>query len=50
MKDRLFSSLGALAALLICVGLLGPHPDVDAPVSRPLSTDSGSHGLYRLFE
>lgn len=50
MKDRLFSALGALAALIICVGLLGPQPDTSAPLSRPISSDRGSHGLYGLFE
>ena len=50
MKDRLFSALGALAALIICVALLGPQPDISAPLSRPISSDRGSHGLYGLFE
>lgn len=50
MKDRLFSTLGALAALIICVALLAPQPEISAPVSRPISTDRGSHGLYGLFE
>ena len=50
MKDRLFSTLGALAALITCVGLLGPRPEISAAVSRPISSDRGSHGLYGLFE
>lgn len=50
MRDRLFSALGALAALIICVGLLGPQPEIEASVSRPISSDRGSHGLYALFE
>jgi len=50
MNDRLFSGLGALAALIVCVGLLAPRPEQGAPVSRPTSTDRGSHGLYGLFE
>ena len=50
MKDRLFSTLGALAALITCVALLAPQPDTSAPVSRPISTDRGGHGLYGLFE
>lgn len=50
MKERLFSALGALAALVICMSLLGPQPDISAPLSRPISSDRGSHGLYGLFE
>ena len=50
MKDRLLSVFGAAAALAISVALLVPTPSAEAPVSRPISSDRGGHGLHALWQ
>ncbi len=49
MNERLISVFGAVLALIAVISLVVPAPHVEAPISRPLSMDRGSHGLHALF-